>query len=117
MRISDWSSDVCSSDLWFARWIPREPKLMDRPADRIIGQFSPTAYRRGRLSGAANSAAPALPRAGPETDLLRQPAPLLGVVGRDHRIIGRQPPALPIFLRRHVAIGRASCRERVCQYV
>src|SRR3546814_12887245 len=65
MRISDWSSDVCSSDL-SARWrralARASPPRADRPA-------------RGRRCRAA------APR------------------------------------RRSAEIGRASCRERVCQYV
>src|SRR3546814_3278460 len=61
MRISDWSSDVCSSDLF-------------RPA-----------YARHRRCRGAASARPRLAR---------------------RRSGGR-----------HDQIGRASCRERVCQYV
>src|SRR3546814_1301741 len=41
MRISDWSSDVCSSDLIIERWIARTPLRADytrRP--RSIGQVA-----------------------------------------------------------------------------
>src|SRR3546814_4972940 len=65
MRISDWSSDVCSSDL----------------------------VRSVRRAGFT------VPRCGEVTDLT------------DHR--GRTPH----LAWRSREIGRASCRERVCQYV
>src|SRR3546814_5394761 len=64
MRISDWSSDVCSSD------------LHGEPA----------------LQGAA-------------------------VVIVAARIAARQEGRQRIGMRRMQQIGRASCRERVCQYV
>src|SRR3546814_6147328 len=65
MRISDWSSDVCSSDL-----APRiDPSAFIAPGCRIIGDVE----------------------IGPDVYGAQQHAP--------------------------VQIGRASCRERVCQYV
>src|SRR3546814_7908082 len=67
MRISDWSSDVCSSDLW-------------------------RAYHRSRPD---------------RPDALRRPGS-----GAGRRLQWRAGA-----LRRHQEIGRASCRERVCQYV
>src|SRR3546814_6115730 len=72
MRISDWSSDVCSSDLngYFAR-------MMD-----YYGGSYP-------LAVAAYNAGP-------------------GNVNKWLRACGQ---------RRQEQIGRASCRERVCQYV
>src|SRR3546814_6639888 len=65
MRISDWSSDVCSSDL---RGGGTDPAAARKPA--------PGAARRRR-----------------------------------QRRVKRQP------LKAFCKIGRASCRERVCQYV
>src|SRR3546814_3579849 len=66
MRISDWSSDVCSSDL------------------------------------------------GHRIDLLAEPAPGLGVgLARQEALAAE----LGIDLVPELQIGRASCRERVCQYV
>src|SRR3546814_4678485 len=79
MRISDWSSDVCSSDLL----------RLDSPRPR---RRALQALRRGpedRERGRGMSQ-PNLP---PARDEGRQ---------REHN-----PPE----------IGRASCRERVCQYV
>src|SRR3546814_6137970 len=68
MRISDWSSDVCSSDL--SQALPAEPECLADP---------------GTLPGALGRGA--------------------------DRSLSRRGPA-------HAGeIGRASCRERVCQYV
>src|SRR3546814_7283253 len=85
MRISDWSSDVCSSDLILA--------LLERRAQAIAAplfacgrdwRFTPTAsgLRYEDAEQAIDLPKPSLP-------------------GR-HQI---------------AKIGRASCRERVCQYV
>src|SRR3546814_1019785 len=68
MRISDWSSDVCSSDLMGHAF---QDTIMD------------TLIRYRRMQG---------------NNTLWQP-------GTDHAGIATQK------------IGRASCRERVCQYV
>src|SRR3546814_7133991 len=77
LRISAWSSDVCSSDL---NTVPplgkRRKQLIERPGDFLPGQ---------RLSRVA----------------LRQPE-----LGEFYE--------LPLGVGE---IGRASCRERVCQYV
>src|SRR3546814_4374408 len=70
MRISDWSSDVCSSDL---------PEVRDRYIHR--------AMNARRIAGRPGSA-------------LRH---------ENHPLPDRGDSAMEI--------GRASCRERVCQYV
>src|SRR3546814_7715356 len=73
MRISDWSSDVCSSDLRYSRAFPFPGASVARNAAEPAG------------SGLREDPTPSGPR---------RPA------------------------RRQTAeIGRASCRERVCQYV
>src|SRR3546814_2700953 len=74
MRISDWSSDVCSSDL--------SGTLMQQLADM-----------RGELRQLADAAATRLSQTRSATG-----ARILAIMGG-------------------VQIGRASCRERVCQYV
>src|SRR3546814_7606505 len=68
MRISDWSSDVCSSDLLFGDQETMRDRTDDDRADRL---FDPRRAQCGLLK---------------QTRLSEQ-------------------------------IGRASCRERVCQYV
>src|SRR3546814_9007595 len=77
MRISDWSSDVCSSDL--------------RPEPPAIGCTS-------RLSSSSSPSR--------ISQLTRVPLPDMAM-------------SLPgsALSRRSDEIGRASCRERVCQYV
>src|SRR3546814_2260132 len=87
MRISDWSSDVCSSDL---RWGGGLPQYAVGHLDRVA---------RIRASVAS--------------------VPGLAVCGAAYDGIGI--PAVIASAMRAVAdlteIGRASCRERVCQYV
>src|SRR3546814_6043858 len=78
MRISDWSSDVCSSDLVSPASAP--------PARRSAG---------GQRSAARDRRPPA---AQPRDD-------------------GQPDPAQPGVGDPAQQIGRASCRERVCQYV
>src|SRR3546814_9269315 len=78
MRISDWSSDVCSSDL-----------------ARPFGQFERVVEGHGLLAGLHQATG-------------QRPA---GRGGHQSLHGGGRPYA------RGVEIGRASCRERVCQYV
>src|SRR3546814_1091928 len=82
MRISDWSSDVCSSDL-----------------DNILTVAGVFATHATRCSADALAC---LPLAG-------EPARALCLF--DHPVAA-EPEA-----QRYWQIGRASCRERVCQYV
>src|SRR3546814_12993538 len=87
MRISDWSSDVCSSDLHLGR------RLVERGAvdDRIGGGF-----------------------------VLHQPI-VDAVLVRQRRGLVPAGGLRKGFARAEsmpgTEIGRASCRERVCQYV
>src|SRR3546814_2611715 len=71
MRISDWSSDVCSSDLG--------GHPADAGADGVVGEE--------------------------------------GLRPLDHRLVHGEPREDPEGGHRERKIGRASCRERVCQYV
>src|SRR3546814_1826410 len=84
MRISDWSSDVCSSDLGPGGIADIAPAAQMPLADMCC-----------RIAG-----------------ILEQP--------RDRRQLGIEPIGLSgRCIERAIAdkIGRASCRERVCQYV
>src|SRR3546814_7379380 len=86
MRISDWSSDVCSSDL---ATVPLQASV-------IGGQPQKTAISRSERHEAASRT--------PQVDW-KVRAGLLDFTAF------RAP-------RSHsLEIGRASCRERVCQYV
>src|SRR3546814_1960287 len=81
MRISDWSSDVCSSDL------TRQQRM------RALADLAPLRLRKVLRQMLQPVGQPLL---GPRL-MLRLPE-----VGQGSRI---------------AQIGRASCRERVCQYV
>src|SRR3546814_20877980 len=86
MRISDWSSDVCSSDL--------------------IGHEAQQHLRRGLAADAAID------------DALAEQRRVGGLPHFGDRIADEHQflrDALERAVR--VEIGRASCRERVCQYV
>src|SRR3546814_3599570 len=82
MRISDWSSDVCSSDL-----------AVGRDADDFDGRS-----RKGDLAGGFESVD------GFHVDIHEHD------VGKEFSSLGNRFGAI-------YKIGRASCRERVCQYV
>src|SRR3546814_4200838 len=93
MRISDWSSDVCSSDL-----DAHEGKLVDHHHLRDgIGMTSGDHQRHGAAHRMADEGGPFQAR---RLDVARD---LAGDRRRD------------IALR--IEVGRASCRGRVCQYV
>src|SRR3546814_1742421 len=79
MRISDWSSDVCSSDLERLHDSPHHPSM----ASPQMGSHSRSSWRAHRHREGPSDAT-----AGP-----------------------------PSGASRPFQIGRASCRERVCQYV
>src|SRR3546814_13083673 len=102
MRISDWSSDVCSSDLWrLPRSILWTLSASDFQTPRAtqsgVGAMSVDHVRIG-VSGPCQTASP--------TSIGYVPSP-------------RPEASKSIDARgqRMEEIGRASCRERVCQYV
>src|SRR3546814_1611832 len=88
MRISDWSSDVCSSDLCSAR-----------------SQHGPGRCRQRRA--AARGAAP------PDRSCRLFLLHLGPLEDRDEEAVG----AVARRRQGEKEIGRASCRERVCKYV
>src|SRR3546814_18162338 len=96
MRISDWSSDVCSSDL-----ADRLDKIEigDRRAHRAFGDFADRPFGIGELEEE-------------KLGIAHRPADLIGEVDDD--LVARQPEILVGGVRRE--FGRASCREKVCQY-
>src|SRR3546814_6239496 len=91
MRISDWSSDVCSSDLRLQR--------------RDVG--APVAAMEADLHGRKAGLQEALRRLGHGG----------GVAQRSRRGVERHPVGTAADQPPDRQIGRASCRERVCQYV
>src|SRR3546814_4258842 len=85
MRISHWSSDVCSSDLLL-------------PEDVYFEHLSNRRFPAGNCIRRAD-----------QLDYLQEPDVF-------HDVFGHVPLlANPVFA--DYKIGRASCRERVCQYV
>src|SRR3546814_3173707 len=83
MRISDWSSDVCSSDLMMEGLVAKLRAEIGRPTRTIA---------TGGLAALFDE----------HTDIFDAIAPDLIIQG---------------LALMHEQIGRASCRERVCQYV
>src|SRR3546814_5552795 len=79
MRISDWSSDVCSSDLIEIEVEPVEAELVEEG----FGDARPATVHAD---------------------------------GDDGEVLSTEI-GLQVVERGHLQIGRASCRERVCQYV
>src|SRR3546814_14537558 len=133
MRISDWSSDVCSSDLSAAA-IPTDRNAMDRrwaagaPAVRLAnmgaqpgGSITTRKVTRAEMNSSAMAAALDAFRQGEALPQMRGDQR----VAQQHRDGHRPHPARPRGDRADVAhrvreidtIGRASCRERMCQYV
>src|SRR3546814_8676944 len=90
MRISDWSSDVCSSDLLFFNRIV---------APKFLG-------REGDLAAADVAEKDELPK------LL---AYLEGAIPAPGFLVGDRLTLADLAVASPLKIGRASCRERVCQ--
>src|SRR3546814_20553687 len=90
MRISDWSSDVCSSDLWSGLAIPAVPVA---PAADTAEGFAASADDGG-------------PRRQPELSEAVAYAPELAAPAADLALLDDDDE-----------IGRASCREKGCLYV
>src|SRR3546814_11882858 len=102
MRISDWSSDVCSSDLISLLW-------------GIGLQIAP-------LLKTGGTSASLLPNAGSHLSdytPMQSHASRLRAERGGVRLPSRpDPPSVPVLYPvERLKIGRASCRERVCQSV
>src|SRR3546814_1419369 len=101
MRISDWSSDVCSSDLI----------LTDEAAGLVggLGMAPGLCVGRGNIAmaQATHGSAPDIAGTGLANPyaMIESTRMLIEWLGRRRNIAGA------------VEIGRAACRERVCPYV
>src|SRR3546814_18532590 len=108
MRISDWSSDVCSSDLFaeFDALAFENVRKLQAVAAEIGLQRT---HRRAHLLRAHFDRAVAG----------RQRAAHVVFDAIDDGRARRSPDAIEITTEQaeQQQIGRASCRERVCQYV
>src|SRR3546814_7120843 len=97
MRISDWSSDVCSSDL------KRLAQLALKYANLRNGDNHLNARAQARGSGIVHDAVKAMTG---------------GITEKEVRALRHKLGVRPVFKRIDTCeIGRASCRERVCQDV
>src|SRR3546814_14490871 len=122
MRISDWSSDVCSSDL-ARNGKDRHETMTLLKKSRKMADFSEGGRPRGgRRRRGQPGDQPGLEREGdrPETQLpggQRQIGEGQRRIQRLHRC-GEGTMLLPrcAVLRAMLEIGRAACRARVCQY-
>src|SRR3546814_15787236 len=105
MRISDWSSDVCSSDLRFVKCHPdrlgeRQDERSDVP--KLRHQRVPV---HGRLA-----------KAGAQRVMMSaEPIQLRAQIVQMSKIAYADGPSADLVLIGG-EIGRASCRERGCQY-
>src|SRR3546814_20850002 len=126
MRISDWSSDVCSSDLLAAGRdayeLAGEQGLIivgARRAQRGIDALAPRRDDRGEpvfVGEAKPGGAVVFNRAAfIEVLVIDVEDGLAAEKARRADVVG--PAALFVRVGRLAEIGRASCMERVCQYV
>src|SRR3546814_9024352 len=105
MRISDWSSDVCSSDL--------------RRTESPTTNLEVSGLCRRQLNAVEAhvriDVGVVIDVAAREAEQRQELLLVARVVGELEQILGGD--LRPQHLARHLQIGRASCRERVCQYV
>src|SRR3546814_17754248 len=121
MRISDWSSDVCSSDLAWAcsgatsappEAPPRHPTSTSRASyDALASHDEGSAawFHADRTDGCNGT--------GPAGGGRRRQPVHVEPQGLRHQGIDQPNPGEPAHRIRDADTGKASCRERVCQYV
>src|SRR3546814_11773732 len=116
MRISDWSSDVCSSDLLLTTKAIEQTSqfnaLIPPPGLAVDGnttQFNANMARNVFLMNVCVDTAEKYYNEVSSNDFFSGPQPRL-----DFRDQGDQTRIRSLGMGE---IGRASCRERVCQYV
>src|SRR3546814_18202140 len=102
MRISDWSSDVCSSDLSFAF-------LFVFLSTAVSGLLGPTLF-----AGIQNACDP---RSRARAVAFALCFVTIGSYAVMPVVVGALSDLLTPRFGVQSQIGRASCRERVCQYV
>src|SRR3546814_11045884 len=109
MRISDWSSDVCSSDL--------AAQLVKYAGGRRQAAVGDLGALLGERLGVPGVSMAAVEEGGNLADLVEQ---LVGPV-TEHDVLATtlqlesRTPAFLDHTEEVVEIGRASCRERLCQ--
>src|SRR3546814_6126018 len=114
MRIEDWSSDVCSSEL-FPQPLP-QPRWGGGPTG-IFQRLDRHGSVEGDVGEDRRGLRPEWPGA-VDLDLTKG--------AHEHLVLGlgglrpfarRLGTLVAVRAVRHLEIGKASCRERVCQYV
>src|SRR3546814_19757829 len=113
MRISDWSSDVCSSDL-------RNPSggLSDRECDDAAERRDPRAHEAPQRDDAV-AVRPGPVRTRPsDTDLGKHGVDFIEPAdGDDLMVLLLLAVAREALQTQLVPLGSAACRERGCTYV
>src|SRR3546814_21018770 len=108
MRISDWSSDVCSSDL--AKRTEEALRLSEQKFASVFRQCPDILVIARLLDGCLLEVNKAF-----EEQIGLSAAEVVGQTATELNIWGIQDVGPSLRLR--LQIGRASSRERVCQYV
>src|SRR3546814_5730627 len=104
MRISDWSSDVCSSDLIEVAGVIL---VRQRPGSAKGVLFVTIEDETGIANGIL----------WPDRfEIYRRPVMSASMIAMRGRL-QKEGEIIHIICDRIIEIGRASCRERVCQYV
>src|SRR3546814_11233301 len=115
MRISDWSSDVCSSDLRLRghRPVPAPASFGEAPEH--------LAARRDRPRDPRRDCGHFHPLGRPIMQLSTPMRILGGTIGLGAMLtapaLAAAPGTMDVTVTIPRQLGRASCRERVCQYV
>src|SRR3546814_15819647 len=121
MRISDWSSDVCSSDLFAVPGRVNQRWLVGLAAVAIALSGAIGVYHAGvEYHWWAGATACTATFSGTGDDVLAQimNAPLVRCDTAQWTLFGISLAGFnALFSLAGAEIGRASCRERVCQYV
>src|SRR3546814_17856352 len=120
MRISDWSSDVCSSDLLLriAAAKPGDTIFVSAAAGAVGSAVVQIAKAREMtVIGAAGGAEKCawVKELGADAAVDYKAGPVLDGLATALRALGK--PGIDVYFDNVGEIGRASCRERVCQYV
>src|SRR3546814_11786290 len=110
MRISDWSSDVCSSDLKLARTFHKDETMKKLSRKALMGLMMAVGILAGPCTYAAGGSIADIKARGEltvGTEAAYEPYEFI----KNGQIVGYGKDIL------NYKIGRASCRERVCKYV
>src|SRR3546814_19665789 len=118
MRISDWSSDVCSSDLETWCRFQKAPAETRPSSKRNQGSHEPDHHHQPHI---CNATRPCDPHANQFLIWVYSAiAPPEGEMGVKSLMLSTSEARIcgnPANIRGHFEIGRASCRERVGRYV